>query len=239
MSRSRRPVTGLTLVAPQRPLRRSTRNTAPPRRMSRADPVEFLPRLGAVDVDVGAEAQRVDLVAPLLLEAAHRRQIDQRDQVFRLVHEMAVARAHQPRRLAQRRHLRAEERLDRRAAVARRRDRRRAIARCRCMTVSRSVSAIEMGLQLGEPVVEHQHQEQALLRPFRLVRIDRRARPRQREHAIERKRAAGLELDARQRLRAQALDRIAVDGLDDGHVRARALARGTPSEPARGRATVA
>ena len=48
------------------------------------DPVELLPRLRSIDIDVGAEAERIDLVAPLLFEAAQRRQINQRDDVVGL-----------------------------------------------------------------------------------------------------------------------------------------------------------
>src|SRR5271170_1102029 len=83
----------------------------------RADPVEFAPRPKTIDIDVGAKAERIDLIAPLRLEASNRRQVDQRNQVFRLVHEMSVLRAHEPRRLPQSGNLLAEERLDGRAAV--------------------------------------------------------------------------------------------------------------------------
>ena len=46
---------------------------------------------------------------------------------------------------------------------------------------------------------------------FGSAAVDRGAGPRQREDAIMRERLLGLEVDARQRLRAQSLDRIAID----------------------------
>ena len=93
-SRSLRPVSGLTLVAPHRPLRRSTRKA---RRRSgcRCRPIRILPRGGAVDVEIGAKPQRIDPDAPLLFEASHGGEVDQRDHVVRLVHEMPVGRTDQ------------------------------------------------------------------------------------------------------------------------------------------------
>jgi len=93
---------------------------------------------------------------------------------------------------------------------------------------------VEMRLHLGQHLVEHEHHEHALLGPFGRLRIDRRVGPSQREHPVRRKRPPSIEKDARQRLRAQPLDRIAVDAGDDGHVgatlRARMFSRHCPSE---------
>src|SRR5713226_1172871 len=69
-----------------------------------ADPFEFLPGSRAVDVEIGAKPERIDLDAPLLLKASYRRKVDQRDHIVRLVHEMSVGRTNQCRRTAKCRH---------------------------------------------------------------------------------------------------------------------------------------
>ena len=189
MSRSRRPVSGLTLVAPQRPLRRSTRNVAAAHAQVAADPLELLPGPGAVDVEIGAEAQRIDLEAPLLAEALHRREIDERQHVVGLVHEMPAARTHQPRRRPQGRDQAMEILLDLGAVVF--------VVEIGDENLPVALGDgelhgvdVEMRLHLGQHLVEHEHHEHALLGPFRRLRIDRRVGPRQREHPVRRKRPA-------------------------------------------------
>ena len=47
---------------------------------------------------------------------------------------------------------------------------------------------VDVGRDLGETLVEHQHREQPLFRPMGIFPVDRRARPRQRELAVVRQR---------------------------------------------------
>ena len=184
-----------------------------------ADPVELLPGACAVDVEIGAKTQRIDLDAPLLFEAAYGRQIDQRDDVVRLVHEMPVRRADQRRRAAQRRNQLREDFLDLRATgfVVEVGDDQLTIA-LRNRQLQRF--DIQRSPHPRQCLLQHQHDEQALLAPFRLAGVERRAGAHQREDAIMRKRLLGLQVDAWERLRAQSLDRIAIDILQNRHRRA-------------------
>jgi hypothetical protein len=130
---------------------------------------------------------------------------------------MAAGRTHQPRRRAQRRNQPMEILLDLGAIVfvveVGGEDLAIALGNGELHGVD-----VEMGLHLGEYLVEHEHHEHALLGPFRRPRVDRRVGARQGEHPVGGKRPTRLEHDARQRLRAQSLDRISVDAADDGHV---------------------
>ena len=64
------------------------------------DPFVFCPRLEAVDIDVGAEAQRIDGLADGLLDRADAGEVHHRDVAERVVHEAIAGRAFQHAQLA-------------------------------------------------------------------------------------------------------------------------------------------
>ena len=193
MSRSRRPVSGLTLVAPQRPLRRSTRNSASPILMSLPTQSNSSQGLCPVDVEVGAKAQRIDLDAPLLFEAPHRGEVDQRDHVVRLVHEMPVARADQHRRAAQCRHQLPDDLLDFARAASSSRS-----ATMKLTIVLRDRQLLRLDVQRGldprQRFLQHQHHEQSFLAPSRTDGVERSPGAHQGVDAVMRKRLLRLQL---------------------------------------------
>jgi hypothetical protein len=73
--------------------------------------------------------------------------------------------------------------------------------------------------ELGQALVPHQHQKAALRQPFRSLGIERRPGSGEREFAIERQPPSGRNGHPLERLRRQALDRIAVDARNRRHWR--------------------
>src|SRR6478672_2995998 len=78
MLRSRMPVRGSTLVAAQRTIRLTTlkRAWAP---MLTSDKIELAPGWPACDIDIAAEAQRVDRRIDYILERGDRGEVNDRD----------------------------------------------------------------------------------------------------------------------------------------------------------------
>jgi hypothetical protein len=156
-----------------------------------ADPIEFFPGPGAVDVEIGAKTQRVDFDAPLFFEAAHRRQIDQRHHIVRLVHEVPVMRAHQRRRAAQGGNQLPDDLLDLGARVFV-----VEIGDDELVVVLRDRQLQGFDVQDGSDprqcFFEHQHHEQSLLAPFGLAGVERGAGAHQSKDAIVRERLLGL-----------------------------------------------
>ena len=180
-----------------------------------ADPVEFLPGLGTVDVDIGAKAQRIDLDTPLLFEAAHGRQIDQRNHIVRLVHEMpagertSVGGAGSAGSSCQKKFSTSRDPPRRQAAP------RRPAGCLASRSAERSTSRQRVHARQASSSISMTN------RPFfahcgswRSIGAPGRASAKMRSCG---KRLVGLERDARQRLRAQPLDRIAIDLADRGH----------------------
>ena len=74
---------------------------------------------------------------------------------------------------------------------------------------------IEPGVQLGQALVAHEHEEIGLVQMDRMRRVEGRIAARERETAIMRQAAAGFESHGGKRLGTESLDGIAVEAFDD------------------------
>ena len=181
MSRSRRPVTGLTLVAPQRPFLPVDPRTSRRRSGCRCRPSRTPPTAGRRRCRCwrgsAADRSRTPHCSSRLRTVA------------RLISEITLSGLSMkwpPRERTQRRRRGQvrQQRARRRPRSPRGRPRRRARPASDLPPCPRTVSRNRLDdrdavVDLGEALVQHQHHEQALLRPFRLVadRSARRAAP--------------------------------------------------------------
>ena len=156
------PVSGSTLVAAQRTIRLVTFSRARADGEFGADQAELVPGRPALDVEVAAEAQRVNRRADHGLDRRHRGEIDDRDDLGGDIREAVVLGLQHFRRPAQlRRHGAAEKRLDREPSLLGGEVAARQLAalaaddqRVRRIVVAR--------VERRQPLVFHQHQEVAL-----------------------------------------------------------------------------
>src|SRR6185369_14839402 len=132
------------------------------------EPIKLLPRPAAVEIEVGAEAPRVDRRAnDPLFEIADRFQPDDRYDLARDIREHVTGRLYELWRAARLvTHVGGEELLDHRAAGEIRN-----VGRCYGLAVpldsQRARRIVITRAQAGEPLVAHQHQEIGFWHPFR------------------------------------------------------------------------
>ena len=136
------------------------------------EPVQLSPRRQPVEIDVGAEAQRVDLAPDRALQLAHARQVDDVHAPGRHVREAVARRLDDLGRPAQLRlHVGGDELLDqlppqRRVEPAP--HHRLAAAR----DGERAGGVVEAAPQRGQALVAHQHEEVDLGQVARGIRIE-------------------------------------------------------------------
>ena len=180
------------------------------------DEVEFVPGRPALDIEVGAEAKRMDRRAHHVLDGADAGEIDDGDDLAGDIRKtVAGAFQHLRRSLDLVGKSRGEEVLDRRPALGRFEV---ALGHDPAVVADREDVAriVEMGAQAGQPFVPHQHQEMRLRQPFRLGRVEAGGAVLDGVAAVGQQRLAGLELGAAELFRGQAFDGVAVDPGDPG-----------------------
>ncbi len=178
--------------------------------------VEFVPCRPAADIEVGAEAQRVNRLADHALDRSYAAEIDDGDDFPGDIRKTVALAGENFRRSLDRSGVVAGEKmLDGGPAfggfeIALGGDR-------AVLADSQDVAGIvETGMQGRQPFVPHQHQKVGLRHPFRSRRVEAAGAVFDGVAAVGRQGLADAERDARQRFRRQALDGIAVKAGDLG-----------------------
>ena len=184
----------------------------------RARPIELGPGRRPLDVEVGAEAQGIDRLAHDPLEVVHARQVDQRQAFFPGVGEAVPRRLEQlgraARRVAQET---GQELLDQGAPQGLGR---LGVHHPLAGPADGEIAArfVEADAQQGQPFVAQQGEEAAVRHLFRFAARQNRRAMSDGEAPVLGQSLAGREVDPRQALRVQALDRVAADlGESDRH----------------------
>ncbi len=176
--------------------------------------VEFVPSRPAGHVDVGAKAQRIDAGAYRVLDRRYRRKVHDRDHLVRDVGEAEANGMQHPRRTSQLVSAKCgKEPLDRRAARS-----------CAQITTSGLASirndgehaacVVVSGSQPSKALVAHQHEIALLGLVPGCGRVETRRTVLDGKVTVGRERLAHGQRCAIERLRAEPLHRIAIDGMD-------------------------
>ena len=183
---------------------------------SPADPVELAPGGKPLDIDVAAEAERMDRRADVAFEVAERGEVDERE-ALRLVSEKEWPGARStlagPRRSAAAKSSKKASIARRPASVSRLPSATTMPSR---LTVRMPVASSKRRRELGEALVPHQHEKGDLGQVRGRGRIEARGTVLDRVGAVEGNRLVRHQIDGRQWLGGQALDWIAVECGDPG-----------------------
>ena len=169
-----------------------------------AEQAELMPCRPALDIEVGAEAQRMHRHANHVLDRRDGRQIDDRHDLGGDIRKAVTFGLEHLRRAAQfRRHEAAEERLDRETALFG-----REIAARELATLAADDERVGLVLVAGgerrEALVTHQHQELRFWQICGCRRIEAARAVLDRVHPVGGQRPAGLKADARRGSRGSA-----------------------------------